>query len=106
MCTLNTGTMCLLYRPAAASTALSKTLTACSWQYFARNGYDPYLVQHTSPLFPHSTAMSVAVTHSKPPSPTACTAPSRSVEGVPYGSRSTTSNIFSCCIITMRTSWP
>ena len=50
--------------------------------------------------------MSVAVTQSKPPSPTACTAPSRSVDGVPYGSRSTTSNIFSCCIMSIRTSWP
>mmetsp|Transcript_14750 Transcript_14750/g.63330 ORF Transcript_14750/g.63330 Transcript_14750/m.63330 type:complete len:282 (+) Transcript_14750:978-1823(+) len=106
MCTLNIGTMCRLYLPAAASIALSNTRTACSWQYLARNGYEPYLVQHTSPLFPQSTAMSVAVTHSNPPSPTACTAPSSSVEGVPYGSRSTASNIFSCCIITIRTSWP
>jgi hypothetical protein len=38
---------------------------------------------HTSPLLPHSTAMSVAVTISSPPSATACTAVSSSVEGVP-----------------------
>ena len=62
------------------------------------------MVQHTSPLLPQSTAMSVAVTRSKPPSATVCTAPSSSVDGVPYGSRSTASNIFSCVIMSMRTS--
>ncbi len=36
-------------------------------------------------------AMSVAVTMSRPPSDTACTAVSRNCAGVPYGSRSTAS---------------
>lgn len=48
--------------------------------------------------------MSVAVTHNKPPSATAWTAASRSWTGVPYGSRSTTSNSFSCVSITTRAS--
>eukprot|EP00982_Pelagococcus_subviridis_P011995 31135-Pelagococcus_subviridis.AAC.26 len=93
-----------LYRDAAASMDARRIRTACSWQYFARCGYAPYFVQHTSPLFPQSTAMSVAVTHSNAPSAAVCTAPSSSVDGVPYGSRSTTSNIFSCCIMSIRTS--
>ena len=62
------------------------------------------MVQHTSEALPHSTAISVAVTHSSPPSATACTAESSSVHGVPYGSRSTTSNSFSCVIMTRRAS--
>jgi hypothetical protein len=37
----------------------------------------------TSPLLPHSTAMSVAVTASRPPSATACSALSRKCAGVP-----------------------
>mmetsp|Transcript_3627 Transcript_3627/g.11154 ORF Transcript_3627/g.11154 Transcript_3627/m.11154 type:complete len:233 (+) Transcript_3627:1088-1786(+) len=48
--------------------------------------------------------MSVAVTHSKPPSTGANTADSNCWDGVPYGSKSTTSKHFSCCNATTRTS--
>mmetsp|Transcript_1931 Transcript_1931/g.6175 ORF Transcript_1931/g.6175 Transcript_1931/m.6175 type:complete len:225 (-) Transcript_1931:461-1135(-) len=48
--------------------------------------------------------MSVAVTHNKPPSTGAKTADSNCCDGVPYGSKSTTSKHFSCCNATTRTS--
>ena len=47
-------------------------------------GMQPYLMKHVSLWFPASTAMSVAVTHSRPPSATHCTALSRKVLGDPY----------------------
>ena len=65
--------------------------SAASWQYLPLWLYAPYLAKHASGYVPHSTARSVHVTISIPPSATACTAESRNGAAVPYGSRSTTS---------------
>jgi hypothetical protein len=83
MLTDSMGTMWRLWRTAAAWMDASSVRSASSWQALILTGYEPYLVQHTSDALPHRTAMSVAVTASRPPSATACTAASRSVHGVP-----------------------
>mmetsp|Transcript_17834 Transcript_17834/g.57410 ORF Transcript_17834/g.57410 Transcript_17834/m.57410 type:complete len:247 (-) Transcript_17834:167-907(-) len=69
----------------------SRMRSPCSWQCLPFSGHAPYFAKHASGYAPARTAMSVQVTISKPPSLTACTAPSRKGEAVPYGSRSTTS---------------
>ena len=72
-----------LYRLACDSMLASRMRSAISWQYLARIGKEPYFIQHTSLLLPHSTAMSVAVTAMSPPSTHVCTAESRNIAGVP-----------------------